>query len=42
MVTEYPHLFLTAIHEYVFHFHGRLTTFQYLEMDVRAGQGRQR
>ncbi len=39
MVTEDPHLFLTAIHRGVFHFHGRLTAFQHMEKGVRAEQG---
>src|SRR6266481_3284708 len=38
MVTEDPHLFLTAIHECEFHFHGRLTPFDIWRWMVEQGK----
>jgi hypothetical protein len=35
----YPLFSLTAIHEYVFHIHSRLTATQYLDLDVLHCKG---
>jgi hypothetical protein len=39
MITEYPHICLSAINECLFHIHGRLTASQYLDLDVLQGKG---
>ncbi len=39
MITAYPHFSLLAIHEFLFHIHGRLTAYPYLEVDALRRKG---